>query len=155
MNTIDTTLTERGTRYGEFPKHAAITQGIKSVMQRTPNWEKLHHDQKEALEMVAHKVGRILNGDPNYIDSWHDIIGYTRLVEQRLEKEQATQKTSAFDPNRATTFGPLKAPGTDPSSAAPNGVGAERPRADACNCPVCTLEALLKDRFEKADVPRA
>jgi hypothetical protein len=40
---------------------------------------------REALEMLAHKTGRILNGDPAYADSWHDIAGYVRLVEQRLE----------------------------------------------------------------------
>jgi hypothetical protein len=39
--------------------------------------------------MVAHKIGRIINGDPQYIDSWTDIIGYTRLVEKRLIDEQA------------------------------------------------------------------
>ncbi len=42
---------------------------------------------KESLEMNMHKVARILNGDPTYLDNWHDIIGYTRLVEKRLEKE--------------------------------------------------------------------
>ena len=41
-------------------------------------------EMKEALEMLAHKTGRILNGDPYFHDSWHDIIGYTRLVEKRL-----------------------------------------------------------------------
>ena len=28
---------------------------------------------------------RILNGDPNYHDSWHDIIGYTKLVADELQ----------------------------------------------------------------------
>lgn len=27
----------------------------------------------------------ILNGDPTYLDNWHDIQGYARLVEKRLE----------------------------------------------------------------------
>ena len=85
MSHIDTTLEERGTRYGDFGSHADITQGLKDVMEAAPNWKRLANDQKEALEMTAHKIGRILNGDPDYIDSWHDIIGYIRLVEQRLE----------------------------------------------------------------------
>ncbi len=85
---IDTTLEERGTRYGEFGGHAKITQGIKTAMYLGDNWYKLPPDMKECLEMVAHKIGRILNGDPNYIDSWHDIIGYVRLVEQRLERNE-------------------------------------------------------------------
>jgi hypothetical protein len=39
---------------------------------------------KDKLAVLAHKVGRILNGDPEYKDSWHDIIGYTKLVEDTL-----------------------------------------------------------------------
>lgn len=81
---IDQTLTERGSRYGAFIDHAAITQELKSVMRNTPNWKRLSPSQKEALEMIAHKVGRILNGDPNYHDSWHDIVGYTKLVADEL-----------------------------------------------------------------------
>lgn len=88
---IDQTLAERGARYGDFPGHAAVTQGMKDVMQGHAGWDALADDQKEALEMVAHKIGRILNGDPNYIDSWTDIIGYTRLVEKRLIDEQKVQ----------------------------------------------------------------
>lgn len=84
MTDINATLAERGTRYGDFASHARITQRIKVAMADSPNWESLDHDMKEALEMVAHKVGRILNGDPGYHDSWHDIIGYTKLVADRL-----------------------------------------------------------------------
>jgi len=35
-------------------------------MYKSPNWEKLSDDKKEALEMTAHKIGRILNGDAEY-----------------------------------------------------------------------------------------
>jgi hypothetical protein len=81
---IDQTLAERGTRYGSFDEHARITQNLKRAMTDSPNWSKLSDDKKEALEMVAHKVGRILNGDPEYHDSWHDMIGYTKLVADKL-----------------------------------------------------------------------
>jgi hypothetical protein len=86
MTDIDATLAERGARYGDFPGHAQITQAIKAVMIVSPNWRygKLESDQREALDMIAHKIGRILNGDPNFHDSWHDIIGYTKLVADRL-----------------------------------------------------------------------
>jgi len=92
MSNIDATLAERGSRYGEFTDHAEVTQAIKNAMADSNNWSRLGDDQREALEMVAHKVGRILNGDPDYIDSWTDIIGYTRLVEKRLIAEQAAAK---------------------------------------------------------------
>ena len=81
---IDKTLAERGSRYGTFTNHSLITQNIKDAMRDSPNWSILEPDQKECLEMIAHKVGRILNGDPNYHDSWHDIVGYTKLVADRL-----------------------------------------------------------------------
>lgn len=61
-----------------------ITQAIKRAMADSPNWSRLADDQRETLEMIAHKAGRILNGDPDYHDSWHDIIGYTKLVADRL-----------------------------------------------------------------------
>lgn len=81
---INETLNERGSRYGKFTGHAEITQGLKDQMRASPNWGILSDDMKEALEMVAHKIGRILNGDPTYVDSWHDIVGYVKLVEDRL-----------------------------------------------------------------------
>ena len=87
MQDIEATLEERGTRYGDFADHAYITQNLKKAMVDSPNWEKLSPSMKECLEMVAHKIGRILNGDPEYADSWHDIIGYTRLIEQQLEQD--------------------------------------------------------------------
>lgn len=85
---INQILEERGSRYGDFESHAIITQNIKAAMRHSPNWAKLPNDMKEALEMVAHKVGRILNGDPAYADSWVDIVGYTQLVVDRLERGQ-------------------------------------------------------------------
>jgi len=84
MNNIQTTLDERGKRYGEFKSHARITQDLKNVMNQTPKWDTLSESQREALEMIAHKIGRILNGDPNYADSWVDIAGYAQLVVNEL-----------------------------------------------------------------------
>ena len=86
---IDKTLDQRGDRYGDFGGHARITQELKQAMGCSRNWDTLSLDKKECLEMVAHKIGRILNGDPEYHDSWHDIIGYVRLVEQTLTPEPA------------------------------------------------------------------
>lgn len=84
---IEQTLAERGERYGDFKGHAEITQSLKFCMRMGKQWTNLDDDMQEALEMVAHKIGRILNGDPKYIDSWHDIAGYVKLVEDRLIEE--------------------------------------------------------------------
>lgn len=84
-NSVAATLKQRGKRYGDFKEHARITQNIKAAMRDSPNWEELPPEMKESLEMQAHKIGRILNGDPTYADSWHDIGGYAQLVEQDLQ----------------------------------------------------------------------
>lgn len=86
--TVDAILNERGSRYGPFTGHADVTQKIKHAMSRGASWHKLAPDQKEALEMVAHKIGRIVNGDPNYDDSWVDIVGYVQLVVDRLHGKE-------------------------------------------------------------------
>lgn len=88
---IDKTLKERGDRYGEFTTQASISQALKWQMHQTDNWSSLTSDQKEALEMIANKIGRILNGDPNYHDNWHDIVGYAKLVADRLENQQVSR----------------------------------------------------------------
>ena len=86
MNEINEILKDRGNRYGEFKEHARITQSIKTAMIDSPNWNSLSPDKRESLDMIAHKIGRILNGDPNYIDSWHDITGYSQLIEDILNE---------------------------------------------------------------------
>ncbi len=87
---IQTVLAERGSRYGSFDTHAMITQALKDIFCGAvcdTNWSRLTPSQKEALDMTAHKIGRILNGDPNYADSWVDIVGYAQLVVNELEGE--------------------------------------------------------------------
>ena len=81
---IRDTLDSRGKDYGDFNEHARITQNIKDAYRDSPNWATLPAHMKEALEMNAHKVGRILNGNPFLHDSWHDIEGYTNLVARTL-----------------------------------------------------------------------
>ncbi|MEZ0137340.1 MAG: hypothetical protein AB9Q22_10090 [Candidatus Reddybacter sp.] len=83
--TVDQILAQRGERYGLFAEHARITQNIKGAMADSRNWAELSVDKKECLEMLAHKMGRILNGDPEYQDSWDDIAGYSTLVSKNLQ----------------------------------------------------------------------
>lgn len=86
MNTIDNTLAERGSRYGPFEGHATVTQQLKSYVwiALEERGKVLAPDQQEALDMIFHKIGRIINGDPDYDDSWVDIAGYAKLVADRL-----------------------------------------------------------------------
>lgn len=86
-NNVDEILNERGSRYGSFTGHAKVTQAYKTLLfcQLEERDKRLAPDQQEALDMIFHKIGRIINGDPDYADSWIDIAGYAKLVADRLE----------------------------------------------------------------------
>jgi len=83
---INDTLKERGSRYGEFKTAGDLANALKETMRSHPDFEYLQGYQAEALDMIQHKVSRIINGDPSYGDSWHDIAGYATLVENELNK---------------------------------------------------------------------
>jgi hypothetical protein len=111
----DTTRAVLAERYGRFASHALITQSLRAVFAGDFDLAReflsggyagretcvlqsvrdkaliMQADQREALDMIAHKIGRILNGDPDYSDSWRDIAGYATLVADRLDgKDEAT-----------------------------------------------------------------
>lgn len=85
--TINEILDERGARYGTFAGHAEISQHLKRVIRGyvEKRGKTLADDQAEALDMICHKVARIINGDPDYADSWADVAGYSQLVAERLQ----------------------------------------------------------------------
>jgi hypothetical protein len=81
---IQEILDERKKTHGDYANHAYITQELKGVMRATGiKWNELKDMEKEALEMIVHKIGRILSGNPHYKDHWDDIAGYATLVAQR------------------------------------------------------------------------
>ena len=84
---VSAILDERGKRYGTFKGHAAIAQMLKVIVKNELlcRNKTLAFDQQEALDMIMHKVARIINGDANYVDSWIDIAGYAKLVADNLE----------------------------------------------------------------------
>lgn len=82
---VEDTLKERGDRYGEFEDHAEISQALKDVVLCNENFRTMTANKKEAIEMILHKIARIVNGDPNYKDNWHDIQGYAKLAEDLCE----------------------------------------------------------------------
>ena len=90
MDQTDDILGQRGARYGTFVESALVAQNVKAAMRHSAGWHSLPADAREALEMTATKIARILCGDPHYVDSWRDIEGYARLVADRLESSHST-----------------------------------------------------------------
>lgn len=78
-------LAERETSHGDFTHNSVISQSIKEAIRSGKNWDELPDCHKEALEMIAHKIGRWLEGDYRNPDHAKDIAGYATLVVDRLE----------------------------------------------------------------------
>ncbi len=87
VNKVDDILNDRAKDYGTFIEGAEIMQMLKRIVHNyieqrgTP----LAFDQREAIDMIVHKLGRIINGNPDKADSWRDVAGYATLVADRLE----------------------------------------------------------------------
>ena len=81
---VDAILNTRATTYGAFKDVAQVAQEMKNAIRMCNNSE-LEDDQIEALDMIASKIARIVNGNPDHVDSWVDIAGYAQLVADRLQ----------------------------------------------------------------------
>ena len=84
---INALLAERGKTHGDYVLHSWITQDLKRVITHHVAGldRRLDDDMRETLDMIAHKIGRIIAGNPAEPDHWRDIAGYAQLVANRLE----------------------------------------------------------------------
>jgi hypothetical protein len=85
--TIDETLEQRGNNYGDYRDVAYAAQELKKTLRYSKSWHNMEPYMQESLDMICNKMARIVNGNPYYDDSWHDICGYATLVEKQLEKK--------------------------------------------------------------------
>ena len=83
-------LEERGSTHGDFKDNSRTVQNLKNDMRSVENWYKLDPFMKESLDMIQHKIGRILHGDPFLEDHWKDIVGYAQLVVDTMKKDERT-----------------------------------------------------------------
>ena len=83
---ITETLGQREGRYGEYVNVAATAQQLKETLRSGDSWGIMEAYMQESLDLIANKLARIVNGDPFYDDSWHDVGGYAKLVEIELNK---------------------------------------------------------------------
>lgn len=83
MNTQDTLLARQSV-HGDFTDNANVTEQLMEFLREAPNWKKLTAVQKVGLFQIQHKIARIMCGDYNHPDHWHDIGGYAKCVEDRL-----------------------------------------------------------------------
>ena len=86
MTGRDPLLVERGKTHGDFANNAAISQALKRIIHDTAILRNFSNVQREALDMIALKLSRILSGQANFKDHWDDIAGYAKLVSEACSK---------------------------------------------------------------------
>lgn len=92
VNAMDTValITERGTTHGDYSNTSRYIQQLKAIAyrgyseRRDRKQDPLTSQQRESLEMILHKIGRILSGDPSFADHWDDIAGYAKLANKEF-----------------------------------------------------------------------
>lgn len=90
-NDIDALLIERGATHGNYDDHARITQRLKNVIDDELRHRSLRCQEClssgaiEALDMISHKIGRIIAGQWDFPDHWEDIAGYALLPVRKIE----------------------------------------------------------------------
>jgi len=84
---VNSILDVRANNYGKFKDGAELMQSLKrKLAEHAAKHDKTFaDDQWEALEMIVHKMGRIVNGNPDVVDHWVDIAGYATLIADRLQ----------------------------------------------------------------------
>ena len=82
---LDDVLAERGRTHGNWRDNARLAQAMKELWRNEPGWQRLSVGQREALEMIGHKIARILSGDCGHVDHWRDIGGYAELAVRELD----------------------------------------------------------------------
>lgn len=86
MTDINTIIAEREKTHGSYLDNATITWTIMDALRSGVSWDKLHPAQKETLHMIAHKMHRVVNGNPFTYDHWVDIEGYAHLIVQNWDE---------------------------------------------------------------------
>jgi len=94
---VDATLKQRHGVHGDYHTQSIISMNLARVMRQATGYYRLSSPQEEALLLIAVKIGRILAGDPNAADHWHDIAGYATLVENLANGKQANGVVPATD----------------------------------------------------------
>lgn len=84
-------LSIRENTHGNFDTVAAIAQAIKTELRTGDTYHEMTAGQAEALDLLATKMARIVNGDASFPDHWDDVIGYGRLGREGCEDPNQTK----------------------------------------------------------------
>lgn len=110
-------LAERKQTHGEYRDDARAAMRLKDNLADEINRRVVRGQaplidiQRHALDMILHKIARIVTGDAWFKDHWDDIQGYAKLVADRIEPLNDEVRQETFGPiNGADTLGLNKVP---------------------------------------------
>lgn len=79
--TPDLIIPNRDRQHGGMEAVGLVSQRLKIAMRAGVNWPLLTPGEQEALDMIAHKIARILSGnDPHDPEHWTDLAGYAHAA---------------------------------------------------------------------------
>jgi hypothetical protein len=84
MNLDDDLRTKQVTN-GPFEDMSQLSQALKFALRRGRNWEPMGPESKEALELIATHLAKILVGDANEAKHWNDIATLARIRGKALD----------------------------------------------------------------------
>lgn len=85
MANVEDTLAQRNNVHGDYAKSASIKDEVLARLECTPNWEKMDSVGRQTIRMIVEKLGRVMFGDWSFVDHWHDIAGYSTLMQHHCE----------------------------------------------------------------------
>lgn len=103
MSDVSDTLKNRHNTHGDYHEQAEFATALRHTMQTGKHWRTLTNQEEDALLMIVVKISRILCGNPNEPDHWHDIAGYATLVERDI----LTHRTEDTDGTDHGILGPV------------------------------------------------
>jgi hypothetical protein len=89
---LEATLQQRGQTHGDYTDHARISQELKATVAHELDLRKsrgqppLEATARESIDMILHKIARVIAGEWDEPDHWQDIAGYATITEKRIKK---------------------------------------------------------------------
>lgn len=86
MSNIEKILEERQSSHGDYGVQSKVTEAIKDILLEA-GYKQLPWYVRNALDLIATKIGRLVCGDYKHADHYDDIAGYAQLVKKEISKE--------------------------------------------------------------------
>lgn len=103
MNATAAILAERKQTHGNYDDDARVASKLKDVLNEeiglryNRGQPALTMTQRHSLDMICHKIARIIAGVADYKDHWDDIAGYATLIADRCGPPKKPEPVNGAD----------------------------------------------------------